>query len=119
MPQAKDVVIHLKDAQVEEELREKLHTSIAKRCQALGEEFHEVERIEVTLLGDGAGYEAHGHATGKATDVGIHARASEPGPAADQLLDKIERQLRRVHDKRIFSQRREAQRDPPKRKPRA
>jgi ribosome-associated translation inhibitor RaiA len=32
------------------------------------------------------------------------------------VLDKIERQLRKVHDKRIFSLRREAQRDPPKRR---
>jgi ribosome-associated translation inhibitor RaiA len=119
MAQAKDVVIHLKDAQVGEELREKLRAAIEERCRALAEEFHEVARLEVTVLGNGGAFEAHGHVTGKGTDVGTHARASEPGPAADQLLDKIERQLRRVHDKRIFSQRREAQRDPPKRKPRA
>jgi hypothetical protein len=36
-------------------------------------------------------------------------------PAAEKLLVKVERQLRRVHDKRIFVQRREAQRHPPKR----
>ena len=36
--------------------------------------------------------------------------------AADKVLDKIERQLRTLHDKRIFSQRREAQRDPPKKR---
>ena len=33
-----------------------------------------------------------------------------------KLVDKVEKQLRRHHDKRIFSQRRDAQRDPPKRK---
>ncbi len=119
MAQAKDVVIHLKDAQLDDELREKLRTAIEQGCQALGEEFHEVSRIEVTVLGGGGAFEAHGHVTGKGTDVGTHAKANEPGPAADQLLDKIQRQLRRVHDKRIFSQRRDAQRDPPKRKPTA
>ena len=48
------------------------------------------------------------------TDVGAQAEASEPGPAADQVLDKLERQLRTLHDKRIFSQRRDARRDPAK-----
>jgi ribosome-associated translation inhibitor RaiA len=119
MAGATNVVIHLKDARLQEEERERLRSAIERRCQGLGEEFHEVARVEVTLLGDGGAWEAHGHATGKGTDVATHSRASEPGPAADQLLDRIERQLRRIHDKRIFSQRRDAQRDPPKRKPRA
>ena len=60
--------------------------------------------------------EVHGHATGKHRDVGAHASASEAGPAADRVLDKLERQLRTLHDKKIFSQRRDAQRDPPKKR---
>ena len=43
--------------------------------------------------------------------VATHADASEPGPAADRVLDKIEKQLRKVHDKRIFAPRREARRE--------
>ena len=56
------------------------------------------------------------YAIGKNTDVATHANAEAVRTASDQVLDKIERQLRKVHDKRIFTQRREAQRDPPKRR---
>ncbi len=107
-----NVVIHFKDISTDEDLREALE----ERCRRLSEEFHEIARIEIGLAEDGPGFSAHGHATGKDTDIATHANASELGPAADQVLDRIERQLRRSHDKRIFSQRREAQRDPPKRK---
>ena len=112
MTRRTDVVIHFKDISTDEELRE----SLELRCRRLAEEFQEVVRVEISLYEDGAGFGAHGHATGKGTDVATHAVASETHPAADQVLDKLERQLRRSHDKRIFSQRREAQRDPPKRK---
>jgi ribosome-associated translation inhibitor RaiA len=53
---------------------------------------------------------------GKHRDVGAQATASKAGPAADQVLDKLERQLRTLHDKDIFTQRREARRDPPKKR---
>ena len=53
--------------------------------------------------------------TGKGTDVVTQVNASELAPAADIIFDKVERQLRKLHDKRIFSQRREAQRDRTKR----
>jgi ribosomal subunit interface protein len=106
------VVISFKDLPVDERVRE----TIEKRSQHLGVEFREITRIEITLSEDGPGYTVHGHVTGKNTDVGTHAVASELAPAADRMLDKIEKQLRRVHDKRIFSQRRDARKDPPKRK---
>jgi ribosomal subunit interface protein len=112
MAEQPTVVIHFKDLSTDEPLRD----SIEKRCHHLAEEFHEISRCEITLEEDGAGFAAHGHVTGKNTDVATQAGASEIGPAVDRVLDKVERQLRRVHDKRIFAQRREAQRDPPKRK---
>jgi ribosomal subunit interface protein len=108
------VVIHFKDVPANERLRE----SIERRCQQLADEFREATRFELTLAPDGVGFGVHAHVTGKHTDVGTHAAASDLGPAADQVLDKVARQLRRIHDKRIFAQRREAQRDPPKRKQR-
>ncbi len=107
-----NVVIHFKDLSTDEALRE----SLEARCLQLAEEFLEIDRIEISLSGDGAGFAANGHATGRHTDIATHAGASEMGPAADRVLDRIQRQLRRSHDKRIFAQRREAQRDPPKRK---
>ena len=111
MTQSPTVLVHAKDLELDDLVR----TSIERRCEHLAEEFHEVARFELTVTESGTGYGVHGHATGKHTDVATHAEASDPGPAADLVLDKIEKQLRRVHDKRIFSQRRDAQRDPPKR----
>ena len=109
-----EVVVHLKEVEVGQRLSE----SIEKRCRALSEEFHEVRRFEISITPDGnAGVEVRGRATGKNTDVATHASASEPGPAVDRVLNRIERQLRDHHDKRIFTQRRGAQRHPPKRTP--
>ena len=108
------LVLHLKDASSNDPLRE----HVEQRIEALSNEFPEVTRFEITLSEDAAGYTAHARVTGKNTEVAPHtAGAAKPRPALDSLLHKIERQLRRAHDKRIFSQRREAQRDPPKRKP--
>ncbi len=106
------VVVHFKDLSTDEELRD----AIQARCEEFAREFHELARCEVNLEEAGAGFLAHGHVTGKNTDVATHATADTLRPAVDRVLDKIERQLRKQHDKRIFAQRREAQRDPPKRK---
>jgi ribosomal subunit interface protein len=112
MTESPTVVVHVRDATLTDSVRE----AIDKQCGRLVEEFKEVKKFEITISGNGVGFEVHGRATGKNTEIATHAIASEPGPAADQLFDKIERQLRKVHDKRIFSQRRSAQKDPPKRK---
>ena len=106
------VVTTFKDLPADERVRE----IVDKRCAQLGAEFHELSRLEITFTGNGLGFAAHGHASAKGHDLGAQAEASELLPAADKLLDKVERQLRKLHDKRIFAQRREAQRDPPKRK---
>ena len=101
------VVIHFRDC----ENNEKIRDSIEKHSARLAREFHEISRFEISLSPNGSGFVAHGHVTGKGTDVATQANASELGPAADLIFDKVERQLRKIHDKRIFSQRREAQRD--------
>ena len=101
------VVLHFRDVEVDETVRESVH----RRCDHLADEFHEVNRFEVTISESGAGFSAHGHATGKNTDVATHADAGAARVASDQVLDKIERQLRRVHEKRIFGRRREARRE--------
>lgn len=116
MSKSPAVIVHARDLDLDPELDESVRNSIERRCQQLADEFHEVERFELTITEAGTGFNVHGHATGKHTDVATHAEASEPGPAADRVLDRIEKQLRRVHDKRIFSQRRDAQRDPPKKR---
>ena len=112
MAEGPTVVTTFKDLPSDERVRE----AIEKRCTQLAQEFPEVTRFEISLTVDGAGYAVHGHVTGKGRDVGAQAEASELAPAADRLLEKVERQLRKFHDKQIFAQRREAQRDPPKKK---
>ena len=105
------VVIHFRDVEQDEPLRE----FIEKKSQNLGNEFREVSKIEISLAPNGAGFIANGHVTGKGTDIATQVKASELTPAVDSVFDKVERQLRKHHDKRIFSKRREAQRAPAKR----
>jgi ribosomal subunit interface protein len=105
------VVVHFKEVPNSEKLRK----SIEARCEHLASEFEEVKRFEITFAPLGTEVEAHGHATGKNTNVATQASGKNLRAAADQVLEKIERQLRKIHDKRIFAQRREAQRNPAKR----
>jgi ribosomal subunit interface protein len=111
MTERPTVVIHFREVEHDESLKE----SIEKHCQLLAKNFHEITRIEISLEKDTASFIAHGHVTGKGIDIATQAGASQLPPAVDLVFDKIERQLRKIHDKRIFGQRREAQRDPPKR----
>jgi ribosome-associated translation inhibitor RaiA len=108
------IAVSFKDMDTDEELRDQ----VEERCRTLAGEFPEVTQVEVTITPDGAGHAATGHVSGKSTRLATHASAVEPGHAADQLLDTLRQQLRRAHDKRIFTRRREAQQRNPKRKSR-
>jgi ribosome-associated translation inhibitor RaiA len=109
------IAVSFKDMATDEEL----HERVEERCRTLADEFPEVTQVEVTITPDGTGHSASGHVSGKSTRLATHASAVEPGHAADQLLDTLRQQLRRAHDKRIFSHRRDAQQRNPKREPRA
>ncbi len=111
MNQRPSVVIHFGEVEHDEPLRE----SIEKHCERLAADFEEINKIEVSLTANGAGFETHAHVTGKGIDIATQAAASELAPSADLVFKKTERQLRTIHDKRIFAQRREARRDPAKR----
>ena len=100
------VIVHFKEVEHSDELRE----AIEKRCQHLAEEFAETDRFEVSLAPESKDITAHAHARGKKTDVASHASAPDARQAADAALDRLERELRSRHDKRIFSPRREAKR---------
>ena len=113
MSTKRSIVISFKDVPVNESVRERLDAG----CKRLASEFPETTRFELTLAPDGTGHTAHAHVTGRSTEVASHAQAVEIGEAADRLLDKLERQLRRVHDKHVFAPRREGQKENPKRKP--
>ena len=75
---------------------------------------HVTNNIELTLAPDGTGYSAHAHVTGRA-ELAAKAEAQELGLAADRALERLARALRRVHDKRVFSRRRAAMQQNPKR----
>ena len=109
------IAVSFKDMATDEELRQQLE----ERCRTLAGEFPEVTHVEVTITPDGTGHSATGHVSGKSTRLATHATAVEPGHAADQLLDTLRQQLRRAHEKRLFSPPRDAQQRNPKREPRA
>ena len=104
MHEAPRVVIHHGDVHIGERLLE----SIERRCSALAAEFNEAKRFELSFEPRGAGVRGQLHATGSHTDVATHAEAEEVGIVTDRVFEKIERRLRRVHDKRIFARRRDA-----------
>ncbi len=111
MSSAPTVRITMRDVELEPETRE----GIEARCHALAQEFPETTHFEISFAQDGDGHAGHAHVTGKGTDVAAHATHEEVARAADQLLNAVEKQLRRVHDKRIFARRREGRRNSPKR----
>lgn len=105
------VAISFKDMTNHQDIRD----IAEQRCIALGKEFPETTRFEITVTPDGLGLLAHARATGSHTEAATHASATELRPAVEKVLDRIERQLRRIHDKRIFTRRRDAQKGSPKR----
>jgi ribosome-associated translation inhibitor RaiA len=107
------VSISFKDIEHDEEVRERAE----KRCRALAEEFPEPTHIGLTLAEERTGFSAHAHATGR-TELAASASAPDLALAADRALEKLGKELRRAHDKRIFAHRREAMRENPKRRPR-
>jgi ribosome-associated translation inhibitor RaiA len=111
MPDGTVVAISFKDVDADEKVRERTE----KRCRALAQEFPEPTHIEVTFSPDASGVTAHAHVTGKRTEVATSASAPALALAADRLLDRVEKQLRRAHEKRIFSHRRDAMQRNPKR----
>lgn len=98
------VIVHYGDVERSDELNEALE----KRCQQLAEEFSEVDRFEISLSPDNNDITAHAKVTGKSTSISAHASAPHERQAADAALDRLERELRKGHDKRIFTPRREA-----------
>jgi ribosomal subunit interface protein len=106
-----NVVLHFKDVEHDEALQEALE----RRCEHLASEFQETDRYEISLTPERNEISAHAKVTGKNTSVASHATAPDARQAAEAALDRLERELRKDHDKRIFKPRREAQRAQTKR----
>ncbi len=100
------VVIHLRGIEDDDSLKVHLET----RCQQLAAEFPETTHYELTIEPDADDLKAHGHVVGKSTNTAAHANGvSDARAAGDALLEKLHTELRRDHDKRIFTQRRKEQ----------
>ena len=104
------VVIRFKDVEHDEALREE----VERRTRELASEFPETTRFEISLEPDGASFRIHGHVNGKHTQLATHGEGADLRSAADQLFHRVRQQLRRVHDRRIFQHRKEAQKSGPK-----
>jgi ribosome-associated translation inhibitor RaiA len=107
------VAVRFKDLDPDEAVRQR----VEKRCAALTGEFPETTHVEVTFEPEGDLFHAHGRVLGKRTEAATSASATELSPAADRLFERLAKQLRRAHDKRIFTHRREAMQQNPKKKP--
>jgi ribosome-associated translation inhibitor RaiA len=106
------VLIHWKGLRSEEDV----HDHLANRCRLIASEFPETDSYELRIEPSRREIQCHGHVNGKQTRVAAHAQGLPTArQAADSVLDKLERELRRDHDKRIFSRRRKAQKDQIKR----
>ena len=105
------VVISFKDLETDEELRD----SVEKRCRTLAAEFPRTTRYEITLSPDGSGHVAHARVSGGPIHIDTRATAIEMSLSADRALEKVEHQLRRIHDKQLFARRRAAKKANPKR----
>lgn len=106
--EAKDVtvLIHFRDMATDESVKEHL----TERCHHFAEEFPETTHYELTLEPDAENVRAHGHVVGKDTNAAAKANGvADLRAAGDALLDKLHTELRRHHDKRIFTLRRKAQ----------
>ena len=105
------VVISFKDLETDETLRE----TVEKRCRTLASEFPKSTRYEITISPEGSGHVTHARVSGGSIHLDTHGSAIEMGLAADKALEKVEHQLRRIHDKRLFARRRAAKKANPKR----
>ena len=89
---------------------------LERRCDHLMDEFPEADSFEISFQVEGQKVECHAHVDGKRTRLAAHASGAHSSrQAAESVLDKLEREMRKDHDKRIFGNRRKAQKSQTKR----
>ncbi len=107
-----NVLIHWKGLENDEEV----HDHLIERCQHVAAEFPETNHYELSIEPSGREIRCHGHVNGKHMQVAAHTDGFPTArQVGDSVIDKLERELRKEHDKRIFGRRRKAQRDPGRR----
>lgn len=111
MTQDLNLVIRFKDIEHDEDVQNHLE----RRLRHISDEFPEANHYELSLRLEADEVQAHAHVNGRGIDLASHASASAVRIAGEVALDKLERELRRKHDKTIFTQRRSARRHATKR----
>lgn len=94
--------IHFQDVPHSDKVRDECEQLAA----ALREEFPETSKCEVTITHSGEEKELHLHVTGKDVDLAARAQARDVHETVVEAFDRVRRQLRKRHDKKIFSGRR-------------
>ena len=112
MPDDATLVIRFKDIEHDDDV----HSHLESRLRQIAQDFPEAAHCELHLSADATEVTALAHASGKRIDLAAHAATQDPRAAGELALDKLQRELRREHDKRIFSRRREARRDQERRR---
>ena len=112
MTQDSTLVIRFKDIEHDDDV----HSHLERRLRQIAEDFPEASHCELSLSADSIDINAHAHASGKRIDLAAHAATQDVRAAGELALDKLTRELRREHDKRIFGRRREARREQDRRR---
>ncbi len=94
------------------QFREELPRSNAVREQceqaasALQDEFPEVTSFDFKVAQDGERHEVHVHVVGRQIDCVASAKHRDVRDALHEAVERARKQLRKHHDKQIFSRRR-------------
>ncbi len=112
MPQDATLVIRFKDIEHDDDV----HSHLESRLRQLTHDFPEAAHYELSLSAQATDVAALVQARGRRIDLAAHAVTQDARAAGELALDKLQRELRREHDKRIFSRRREARRDQERRR---
>lgn len=97
--------VHFQDVPPSERIR----AECEELASHLGSEFPETDKFEVTIRRSGENFATHLHVTGKQVSVNSSAESRGMRETLQEAFERAHRQLRKHHDKVIFTRRREAQ----------
>jgi len=94
--------IHFQDVPHSDAIRDECE----QLASSLRDEFPETSKCEVTVTHAGDEKELHLHITGKDIDIAARAQARDLRETMTEAFERVRKQLRKHHDKQIFSRRR-------------
>lgn len=81
------------------DVTDELKAYIQERMQKLGNEYGKLVNARIVLEMERAWHIAEGHVTGKHLDLEATARTTDMYASVDEMVDKLEKQLRRYLEK--------------------